>query len=1295
MRPFGCPVTILNTLDPLSKFDGKVDEGFLVGYFISSKAFRVFNSRTRIVQETLHINFLVNNPNVTGSGPTWLFDIDTLTKTMSYQQVTAGNQSNPSACVQEIFDAEKATEDNVQQYVLFPVWSSGYNNPQNTDGDYAFEVKEPEYEARKPRSVVYVSPSKFQDFSDNSINEVNAADSPVPAVGQISTNNTNTFSVASPSNAAVKDITYSDNEEDVGAEADFTNLETTITVSPIPITRVHKDHPVTQIIGDLSSATQIRSMTRLAKDQGGLSKINNDDFHTCLFACFFSQEEPKRVNQALKDLSWIEAMQEELLQFKMQKVWVLVDFATWKKGYSSFLYETIEEEAFVCQPLGFKDPDYPDKVYKVVQALYGLHQALRAWGCQFLGCRLISWQCKKQTVMATSFTEAEYVAAASCCAQVLWIQNQLLDYGRVEHLEQDKIAQSLEITKLKQRVKKLERRIKLKVSKLRRLKRVGTAQRVDTSDDTVMDYVSKQGWIIASTDAYEDVTLKDVADIAKEVVVDAEIEESADVQGRQAESKLQEVVEVVTTAKLMTEVVTAASATITATDTPIPVATITAAALTLTTAPSAARRRKEVEKEDNDVMRYQELKRKPQTEAQARKNMMIYLRNMAGFKMDYFKGMTYDDICLIFENKFNLNVAFLEKTKEQMEEKDSKALKRISESQKDKAAKKQKLDEEVKELRKHLQIVPNDYGDVYIEATPLSRKVPVVDYEIYTEKNKPYYKIIRADRSLQLFLSFLSLLKNFDREDLENCSWFSKGQKLEIVKVLWSTHYHIYDYTDDLAGREKISTYKVYFESNAQQLQVVSAVQIVKTVSVKVSTVVYKLRLELVDEGYSSKNYVRKFLRALHPKWRAKVTKIEESKDLTSLSLDELIGNLKVHEMIIKKDFEIVKAKVKRKSLALKAKKESSDKECSIFRSEDEEYAMAVREFKKFFKRRECPKPPKDKNQRAFVRGSWSDNGEEDDEKVNNETCLVAQASSNKKVSPDRGPINIGDPLNVQAAPKANMGLPPGTIPGSEKRMSFLKSTLGPRPKHIIVNKVKVSIANDNEVKQFYKPLLKPKVGFSKPNFRSKTPPPRRVNSNYPHAKTPQPKSNVGQQNQPHRKKPKDKLCLATIDENSTLWHMRLGHANMLLIQSLASKELVRNLPKIKFDQHFYDACKIKKQAHASHKAKNIVSTTRCLELLHMDLFGPSAIRSYERNRYDRVIVDDYSRKVEESLNVTFDETPPPSKTSPLVDDELHEKETIKVTEKKNLENDIVDETLKIDEIVNIKESRNHPLEMS
>nr|GEX76736.1 hypothetical protein [Tanacetum cinerariifolium] len=314
------------------KFNGKVDEGFLVGYYVSSKAFRVFNSITQIIQETLHINFLENKLNVVRSGPTWLFDIDTLTKPMNYQPVTAGNQSNPSASDQEQFDAEKAGEENVHQYVLFPLCSS---KTKKHDDKTKIEAK--------GKSLVelltgYRNLSKeFKDFSDNSINEVNAASTSVPVVGQILTNSTNTFNVVGPSNTAdspthrnssyvdtsqypddlnmpdLEDITYSDDEEDVGVEANFTNLETTITASPIPTTRVLKDHHVTQIIGDLSLATQTRSMTRIVKDQGGLSQINNEEFHTCMFPCFFSQEEPKRVHQALKDPSWIEAMQEEIL----------------------------------------------------------------------------------------------------------------------------------------------------------------------------------------------------------------------------------------------------------------------------------------------------------------------------------------------------------------------------------------------------------------------------------------------------------------------------------------------------------------------------------------------------------------------------------------------------------------------------------------------------------------------------------------------------------------------------------------------------------------------------------------------------------------------------------------------------------------------------------------------------------------------------------------------------------------------------------------------------------------------
>nr|GEV75166.1 hypothetical protein [Tanacetum cinerariifolium] len=309
MRPFGCLVTILNTLDSLGKFDGKVDEGFFVRYSVF---------KTNLIQK-------------------------------------------------------KAGEEIDQQYVLFPVWSSGSTNPHNTDGDAAFDEKEPKFDEKKPESEVNVSPSSSSQSRKQDDKTKKEAKGKSHML------------LDDPDMPELEDITSSDDEDDVGAEADFNNLETSITVSLIPTTRVHKAYPLTQIIGDLSSATQTRSMTRVSKDQ-----------------------EPKRVHQALKDPSWIKAMQEELLQFKMQKVWILVDLPYGKRAIGTkwvfknkkdergimvrnkarlvaqehtqeegIDYE--EEEVYVSQPSGFEDPDHPDKVYKVVKALYGLHQAPRAW----------------------------------------------------------------------------------------------------------------------------------------------------------------------------------------------------------------------------------------------------------------------------------------------------------------------------------------------------------------------------------------------------------------------------------------------------------------------------------------------------------------------------------------------------------------------------------------------------------------------------------------------------------------------------------------------------------------------------------------------------------------------------------------------------------------------------------------------------------------------------------------------------------------------------------------------------
>nr|GEV23861.1 ribonuclease H-like domain-containing protein [Tanacetum cinerariifolium] len=417
MRPFGCLVTILNTLYPIGKFDGKADEGFLVGYSVNSKAFRVFNSRTRIVQETLHINFLKTQPNVVGSGPKWLFNINTLTQSMNYQPVVAGNQPNHNAGIKENLDTCKVRKEiiSAQQYELLPLWSTGLKDPQNTYDVVAFDVKENENE-------VYVSPSgsdktkkhddkakradkrkshvdlstgvrdlrgEFEEFSVNSTNRVNAASALVTAAGPNPTNGTNNFNTANM--PVLEDIVYSDYEENVGAEADLSNLETNIYVSPIPTTRVHKDHPVTQIIGDLTSAPQTRSMAKMVwvlvdlpkgkraigskwvfrnkKDERGIMIRNK----ARLVQQGHTQEEGIDYDEVFAPVARIEAIRLFLAYASF------MGFMVYQMDVKiAFLYGTIEEKVYVCQPPRFEDLDYLDKVYNMVKALYGLHQAPRA-----------------------------------------------------------------------------------------------------------------------------------------------------------------------------------------------------------------------------------------------------------------------------------------------------------------------------------------------------------------------------------------------------------------------------------------------------------------------------------------------------------------------------------------------------------------------------------------------------------------------------------------------------------------------------------------------------------------------------------------------------------------------------------------------------------------------------------------------------------------------------------------------------------------------------------------------------
>ncbi|GJU18189.1 putative ribonuclease H-like domain-containing protein [Tanacetum coccineum] len=691
-------------------------------YKISEKDF------TKRVEVNLHVNFLEEKPNVQGIGHRWMFDLDYLTDSMNYIPVSLQNQANPAGS-KEVIDIDVQTEEAEELMVVsstsrkaasaddimtfrkeldalalkhlgpVPATAPTSTNPVNTGSDNLNTG----FEEVTPGNIEAISPSADHEeevFSD-------ADDDEMPEIRIYDKSSEGIFEKAS--------------YDDDGIITDFNNLPDEVDVSTNHTLRIHNAHPQSQILGDPNTPVQTRSSLKKITEAHALvsyiqaqQRSNHKDQQHCLFACFLSQSEPRKVSEALEDESWVEAMQEELLQFKLQQVWVLVDLPNGAKvigtkwvyrnkkdergvvvrnkarlvaqghrqeegidydevfapvarleairlflafasymGFivyqmdvkSAFLYGTIEEEVYVSQPPGFVDPDHPKKVYKVVKALYGLHQAPRAWyatlstflekhgyrrgtidktlfikkdkkdiilvqiyvddiifgstkkswsdefealmkgrfqmsamgeltfflglqvkqsqdgifisqdkyvaeilkkfdfvsvksavtpmetkaplaqdeggpdvdlhlyrsmigclmyltasrpdimyavcacsrfqvtpkvshlyavkrifkyikgkpklglwyprespldlvaysdsdyaaanldrksttgGCQFLGRRLISWQCKKQTIVATSTTEAEYVAAASCCGQVLWLQNQLLDYG--------------------------------------------------------------------------------------------------------------------------------------------------------------------------------------------------------------------------------------------------------------------------------------------------------------------------------------------------------------------------------------------------------------------------------------------------------------------------------------------------------------------------------------------------------------------------------------------------------------------------------------------------------------------------------------------------------------------------------------------------------------------------------------------------------------------------------------------------------------------------------------------------
>ncbi|GJU06075.1 putative ribonuclease H-like domain-containing protein [Tanacetum coccineum] len=291
MRPFGCLVTIINTIDHLGKFNGKADEGFFVGYSINSKAYRVFNSRTRIFEEKLHVQFSENTPNIAGS---------------------------TNACD----DACKARMETVpgKDYILLPLWPAGLSFSQNSKSspDTGFKPSgDNEKKVTEEPGKEGGDSSNDQEKKDNVNNTNNVNTASINEVNDVGAK-TSIKLLDDPNMPELEDIVYLDDDEDVGVEADMNNLNIFMPVSPIPTTRIHKDHPVEQIIRDLNSTPQTRRMT--------------------------------------KNLEEHEAMQDELLQFKLQKVWTLVDLPIGKRPIGTkWVYKNKKDErGIVIKNVGIK-----------------------------------------------------------------------------------------------------------------------------------------------------------------------------------------------------------------------------------------------------------------------------------------------------------------------------------------------------------------------------------------------------------------------------------------------------------------------------------------------------------------------------------------------------------------------------------------------------------------------------------------------------------------------------------------------------------------------------------------------------------------------------------------------------------------------------------------------------------------------------------------------------------------------------------------------------------------------------
>ncbi|GJV12723.1 putative ribonuclease H-like domain-containing protein [Tanacetum coccineum] len=339
IRPFGCHVTIMNTIEHLGKFDRKSDEGFLVGYSLQSKAFRVYNLETKRVEENLHITFLENKPNVAGKGPTWLFDLDYLTDSMNYQPVRSENQANKHAGPKEA--NHNGTEDNIdagdseieaestQDYFVLPIWSSYTSTVKSSKAINAGEEPNKHPDLKTDEKPIDKEDQVFLDEIERLKRQEQDANDAAEALKK---------DTASPyGGLSFIDLTNTDQDD-----------------SEIHALEEIYDNPTDGIFTNSSYDDEVQTRSKVTKSSGAHAFVsyiqkqrrnNHKDFQHYLFACFLSQNEPKKISEALEDESWVDAMQEELLQFKIQKVWILIDLTYGKKSIGTkWVYKNKKDE---------------------------------------------------------------------------------------------------------------------------------------------------------------------------------------------------------------------------------------------------------------------------------------------------------------------------------------------------------------------------------------------------------------------------------------------------------------------------------------------------------------------------------------------------------------------------------------------------------------------------------------------------------------------------------------------------------------------------------------------------------------------------------------------------------------------------------------------------------------------------------------------------------------------------------------------------------------------------------------